>query len=209
MEHLRWRWRDGSFSISGSAEAGSTVELLEGTTSRDTTKASSSGAWNIPLSGVSEGAHTYFARAKDAAGNTSSASNSVTVRVDTASPETNITSGPSGPTNDTTPTFSFGGSDNLSQAANLLYSYKVDSGVWSAYSSSTGVTLGGASGISEGLHTFYVKSKDEAGNEDGSPAQRSFTVDTTAPKVNSVVPKEDATGVITHRSTSRRPSQSR
>src|SRR5215207_6104894 len=79
---------DGSFSVSGSAEASSTVELFEGTTSRGATKAdSSSGAWSIALSGVSEGAHTYFAKATDAAGNTSSASNSVSVTVDKSAPK--------------------------------------------------------------------------------------------------------------------------
>jgi len=79
---------DGSFSVSGSAEAGSTVELFEGTTSRGTTKAdSSSGAWSIALSGVSEGAHTYTAKATDAAGSTSSASNSVSVKVDKSAPK--------------------------------------------------------------------------------------------------------------------------
>jgi hypothetical protein len=178
-----------SFTISGNAEAGSTVELFEGTISRGTTKAdSSSGAWSIALSGVSEGAHTYTATATDAEGNTSSASDSVSVTVDTAPPETNITSGPSGPTKDNTPTFSFSGSDNLSQAANLRYSYKVDGGAWSSYSSETSVTLGGASGLSEGSHTFYVKAKDEAGNENQSPAQRSFTVDITKPTVTATTP---------------------
>jgi hypothetical protein len=59
------------------------VELFEGTASKGTTKAdSSSGAWSIALSGLSEGAHTYTAKATDAAGNTSSASNSVTVTVE-------------------------------------------------------------------------------------------------------------------------------
>jgi len=101
--------------------------------------------------------------------------------IDTTPPETTITSGPSGPTNDNSPTFSFSGSDNVSPTANLLYSYKVDSGQWSAYSSATSVTLGGTTGLSEGPHTFYVKAKDEVGNEDGSPAQRSFTVDSVAP----------------------------
>ena len=126
--------KDGSFSVSGTAEAASTVELFEGTTSKGTTTAdSSSGAWSIALSGVSDGSHTYTARATDAASNTSPASNSVTVTVDSAPPQTNIASGPSGPTNDTTPAFSFSGSDNLSQAANLSYSYKVDGGAWSAY----------------------------------------------------------------------------
>jgi probable HAF family extracellular repeat protein len=79
---------DGSFSVSGSAEAGSTVELFEGTTSKGTTKAdSSSGAWSISLSGLSEGAHTYTAKATDAAGNTSTASNSVSVTVDKSAPK--------------------------------------------------------------------------------------------------------------------------
>jgi hypothetical protein len=78
---------DGSLSVSGNAEAGSTVELFEGTTSKGVTKAdSSSGAWSIDLSGLSEGVHTYTAKAKDAAGNTSSASNSVSVKVDTTQP---------------------------------------------------------------------------------------------------------------------------
>jgi hypothetical protein len=98
-------YSDGSFSVSGSAEAGSTVELFEDTTSREfeggvlrhthsstvesrgTIKAdSSSGAWSIALSGVSEGPHTYFAKATGAGGNTSSASNSVTVTVEKAAP---------------------------------------------------------------------------------------------------------------------------
>jgi hypothetical protein len=103
---------DGSYSVSGNAEGGSTVELFEGTTSKGSTKAdSSSGAWSIALSGLSEGAHTYTAKAKDAAGNTSSASNSVTVRVDTTKPMVKSTTPQSGATdvgrgNNLTATFS-------------------------------------------------------------------------------------------------------
>ena len=86
---------DGSFSVSGSAEAASTVELFESTTSKGTIKAdSSSGAWSIALSGVSEGTHSYSAKATDAAGNTSSVSNSVTVTVDTTQPMVNSRSTP-------------------------------------------------------------------------------------------------------------------
>ena len=66
----------------------STVELFEGTTSKGTTKAdSTSGAWSIDLSGLSEGTHTYSAKATDSAGNTSSASNSVSVTVDKTPPK--------------------------------------------------------------------------------------------------------------------------
>jgi hypothetical protein len=75
------------------------VELFEGTTSRGTTKAdSSSGAWSIALSGVSEGAHTYTAKATDAAGNTSSASHSVIVTVDKSAPTVSKMSPASGAT---------------------------------------------------------------------------------------------------------------
>jgi len=78
---------DGSISVSGSAQAGSTVELFDGATStgKTTTADSSSGAWSIDLSGVSEGAHTYSA--KYAASNTAPASNSVTVTVDKTAPK--------------------------------------------------------------------------------------------------------------------------
>jgi hypothetical protein len=95
-------------------------------------------------------------------------------------PDTSITDGPTGLTADDTPTFTFGGSDNKTASANLLYSYRVDNGGWSAYSNQSSATL---PSLSDGDHTFYVKAKDEAGNEDADPATRSFTVETRSPKV--------------------------
>jgi hypothetical protein len=71
----------------------------------------------------------------------------------------------------------------------------LDGGEWSAFSSEKSVTLGGASGLSDGAHTFYLRAKDGAGNEDASPVERSFTVDTTAPRVASVDPANGARGV--------------
>ena len=141
--------------------------------------------------------------AKDAAGNTLAADKgwSFTTKADTTDtipPQTTIASGPNGPTNDNTPTFSFNGSDEVTSEANLLYSYKVDDddgvdeGQWSSYSPDTSVTL---PNLSDGKYIFYVKAKDEAKNEDGSPAQQSFTVDATPPKVSSVSPSDGTTGV--------------
>ncbi len=100
---------------------------------------------------------------------------------DSIPPQTTVTSGPTGFTNDKTPTFSFSGTDNGTASAALLFSYKVDGGAWSGYSSSTSATLGGSGGLGEGSHTIYVMAKDAAGNVDVSPAQRTFTVDTRAP----------------------------
>jgi hypothetical protein len=47
------------------------------------------------------------------------------------------------PLNDNTPTFIFGGSDNETVPADLLFSYKVEDGTWSDYAGDTGVKLGG------------------------------------------------------------------
>lgn len=101
---------------------------------------------------------------------------------DNATPETTIASGPRGPTNDSTPTFTFSGSDDVTASADLLYSYKVDEGDWSAYASATSVTLGGELGLGDGPHAFYVRAKDKLANEDVTPAEQSFTVDTVRPE---------------------------
>ncbi len=120
----------------------------------------------------------------DAAGNASSVSTE-TYTIDKTAPETSIMAGPGRLTNDNTPSFSWSGSDNLTAAADLVFSYGLNSGstegAWSAYSSDTNVTLGGTSGLADGSYSFEVRAKDAAGNVDGSPATSSFTVDATAP----------------------------
>ena len=93
---------------------------------------------------------------------------------DSTAPNTSIDSGPSGPTNDNTPTFTFSATDEVTPAASLAFSYSVDGKPWSDFSSATSVTL---PALSECNHTFYARAKDQAGNVDLSAAERSFTVD--------------------------------
>jgi predicted NUDIX family NTP pyrophosphohydrolase len=102
------------------------------------------------------------------------ASNTVSIlfrAVDTTPPETTIDSGPSGPTNDATPTFTFS-----SNEATSTFRCRVDSGAFAACSSPhTTATL------STGAHTFEVRATDDSGNTDLTAAARPFTVDTAAP----------------------------
>ena len=81
-----------SFTLSGTAEPGAAVEVFEGTTSKGKTQANGSGVWSMALSGLSEGAHTYTAKATDAAGNVSTVSNARTITVDTTAPTVNSVS---------------------------------------------------------------------------------------------------------------------
>jgi hypothetical protein len=91
-------------------------------------------------------------------------------------PETSITAGPSGATNDSTPTFEFSGSDNITPSTSLTYECRIDSGTFAACTSPYT-----ALALPDGAHTFEVRAKDAAKNVDGSPASRVFTVDTAAP----------------------------
>jgi hypothetical protein len=75
-----------SFTVSGTAEANSTVELSESTAPRGTATANDVGDWSIELTGVTEGSHSYRAKAIDQAGNASGESNPRTVIVDATKP---------------------------------------------------------------------------------------------------------------------------
>ena len=109
---------DGNFTVSGTAEANSTVQLLEGTTSRGTAITNTSGTWSVDLSGVSEGSHSYKAKATDVAGNGSSESELLTVIVDKSAPTLESVSpvnGAKGVERNTNPKATF--SDEMKQAS--------------------------------------------------------------------------------------------
>jgi hypothetical protein len=90
---------DANITLSGTAEAGSKIQIFEGTTPRGTlTTANSSGSWSKALTGVTNGSHTYTAKATDAANNTSGFSNARTVIVDTIKPRVSTTTPPAGAT---------------------------------------------------------------------------------------------------------------
>jgi hypothetical protein len=88
-----------------------------------------------------------------------------------SAPNTTIGSGPSGPTNDTTPTFAFSSSESGS-----TFQCRVDTGSWATCTSPWTTSV-----LAAGAHSVSVRATDAAGNTDPSPATRSLTVDTSAP----------------------------
>ena len=68
---------NNSVTLSGTAEANSTVTVYDGQTTLGTTTANASGAWSYPTAPLTNGNHAFTATATDAAGNTSAVSNSV------------------------------------------------------------------------------------------------------------------------------------
>ena len=99
---------------------------------------------------------------------------------DTTAPETSITSQPSNPSNDNTPTFTFSGNDGAGSGI-ASFQCKVDG---SSYAACTSPYTSPA--LADGLHTFYVYAIDNAANADATPATYSWTVDTAVPAVTSI-----------------------
>jgi Bacterial Ig-like domain/Purple acid Phosphatase, N-terminal domain/RTX calcium-binding nonapeptide repeat (4 copies) len=93
---------------------------------------------------------------------------SASYATDSTAPDTEITDGPSGITNDPTATFAFSSSEQGS-----TYSCRVDS---NAYGSCTSPRT--TARLADGSHTFEVRAKDPSGNVDPSPAARAFEVRT-------------------------------
>jgi len=122
---------------------------------------------------VSNGSHTLRATAYDAAGNSRSADITVTVSnvADTTPPDTTIDSGPSGTSSSASASFGFSASE-----AGSTFQCRLDGSAWAACSSPKAYAS-----LADGSHTFDVRATDAAGNTDGSPASRTWTVDTSAP----------------------------
>ncbi len=159
----------GTINVNGTAEPNATVQLTEGATGQGSSPVSGTGTWNVILAPVSDGTHTYTARTTDAAGNQSAATNR-TIRVDKTLPETTIVSGPSGPTNDTTPTWTFSSNESP-----VTFECALDGATHTACPNPFTPTL------TPGAHTLSVRAVDQAGNRDNTPATRSVNIDPTAP----------------------------
>jgi hypothetical protein len=134
------------------------------------------GATHTPSTPLADGLHTFEVQATDPAGNTDPSPAMQTFTVDTVPPDTTFLvpgGGPSGATNDPTPTFKF---DFTSPEPGGTFKCSVDSGSWDPCTSPKTTSQ-----LADGSHTFDVRATDPAGNTDLTPAHRAFTVDTVAP----------------------------
>ncbi len=96
------------------------------------------------------------------------------------SPETIIVSGPSGTINYNDVIFTWTGSDDVTSAEYLTYSYVLEGyeGTWSPWSYRT---IARYYDLANGNYTFRVKARDAANNSDATPAERFFMVQAEVP----------------------------
>src|SRR6187397_1632978 len=132
---------------------------------------------------VGDGTHTFSVRSEDSAGNKDSTPSSFTWTVNSETSNSQIDFATDGNkaaivngsnTSSNSMTFAFSGTDNHGAAIHR-FECSMDRGVFGSCVSTNTVNVG------DGTHTFSVRSEDNAGNKDSTPASFTWTVDTTPP----------------------------
>ncbi|WP_367908783.1 Ig-like domain-containing protein [Enterobacter cloacae] len=181
--------------ISGTAKAGSTVTIMDGSNVLGTTTAGADGTWSFtPSVDLGRGDHTFTATAKDPMGN-ESASSSWTVTIDTDAPvkptidaalddvgsvQGNLANG--GTTDDPTPTLS-----GKAEAGSTVKIYDQNGLLGEVTAKADGTwSFSPVAKLPEGEHRFHVTATDKAGNTSVASDDFVLTLDFTAPDASKV-----------------------
>ena len=184
---------DARPTLNGTAEAGSTVSIYDGSTLLGTALVQSNNSWSFtPTTPLANGSHTFTVTATDAAGNTSGATAGFSVVVDTTAPTqpsiSNIiddvgpNTGPIGsnqPTNDARPTL-----NGITEANARVDIYDNGSFVTSVTADGSGNwSYTPTTALAQGTHSFTITATDSAGNTSGISSAAAIVVDTVAPGI--------------------------
>ena len=167
-----------SQTLSGTAEAGSSVTVRRGATVLGTVTANASGVFTLGPVTLTAGSNVFTATATDAAGNTSVASANFVVTLDGVEPFSVVIS-PSDSAWHTSGSWTVTANDALSGIAQV--SYRVDAGAYANLAASNGAPVSPPA-LSEGVHTVYAYATDVAGKTtSATPVNATVKVDTTKP----------------------------
>jgi hypothetical protein len=128
-------------------------------------------------SGFADGDHRLEIRSLDQAGNTDSSPIIIDWTIDVTAPVTEITSGPSGVTNDGDPVVEFSTNEPATSECSI------DGRAWAPCTSPVSMGLLNGSPLDDGVHTFAVRSADPAQNLEATAAAVSWRQDTILPVV--------------------------
>jgi hypothetical protein len=124
-----------------------------------------------------DGTYTFTVAAADLAGNADPTPESLQFTVDTAAPDTSISSRPDVATRSRTASFSFAATQAGSQFECRLDGPAETTGAWTPCTSPSQYD-----DLADGGYTFSVRATDPAGNTDPTPATAGFGVDTQPPE---------------------------
>ena len=166
---------DTTPTITGIAEAGSSVKLYNGSTLLGSATAGSNGAFSITSSTLSDASYSLTATATDAAGNISSSSSPLSIIIDTTVPSAPTSLTTTVPiTNNATPTIT-----GTAEAGSSVKLYNGSTLLGSATAGSNGVFSITSSTLSDASYSLTATATDAAGNISSSSSPLSIIIDTT------------------------------
>jgi large repetitive protein len=181
---------DNKPTLTGTAEAGSTVSIYDGSTLLGTTVATG-GSWSFtPGTALADGSHTLTITATDAAGNVSPATGNFVIVVDATLPVTPVITtivddvpnivgavGNGQATNDTLPTL-----NGTAEANSTVSIYDNGTLITTVTANAAGTwTWTPTTALAQGNHSYTVTSTDAAGNLSATSAAAAIIVDTVPP----------------------------
>ncbi|WP_441234184.1 Ig-like domain-containing protein [Bradyrhizobium sp. 930_D9_N1_4] len=186
-------------TLSGTAAAGTVVQILDGSSQIGTAVAGSSGAWSFATGTLADGSHGFTAKAVDGSGNASAMSSSFNVIVDTTAPVA--------PAITSFSPDSYVAGDGVTNANQVTLNGSAEQGsTVKLFDGATliGTVVAGANGswsyttstLSDATHSFSARSTDAAGNVSAMSPGFNITVDTVAPRptVTSFSPDSNVVG---------------
>jgi len=196
--------------LTGTAEAGSTVKVFDGTTQIGTATAGSNGAWSLTTGNLATGNHSFTAKATDAAGNTGTASAAAAVTISNSTPTS-----PSKPGAPTITSFSNDSgvkgdgitNDNTislkgTAAANSTVKiYDGSTQIGTAKTASDGSWNYTTSALGDAKHTLTATATDSSGQTSSASSAVAITVDTKAPDAPTIATGGSAGGRLTANAT--------
>src|SRR5664280_22601 len=171
-------------TLTGTAEANSTVNVYDGATLLGSATANGSGGWTYTTAALANGAHSLTATATDAAGNAGAASTALARTIDTTAPAAPIIaafstdSGTVGDhiTNDNTPTLT-----GTAEANSTVNGYDGATLLGSATANGSGGWTYTTAALANGAHSLTASDSDAAGNAGAASTALALTIDTTPP----------------------------
>lgn len=149
---------DNTLELKGTAAAGSTVKIYDGTTQIGSTTATSTGSWDYITQVLTDAKHALTATATNSSAQTSAASAALTVTVDTKAP--------AAPTivSDTVNSANQVVASGNAEANSTIKVYDGTTQVGTATTNSSGAWSLTTSALSAGSHVLTAKATDVAGN---------------------------------------------
>nr|WP_249787651.1 Ig-like domain-containing protein [Bradyrhizobium sp. NBAIM20] len=181
---------DNTIELKGTAAAGSTVKIYDGTTQIGSTTTDSGGSWDYITKVLTDAKHTLTATATSSSGETSAASSALAITVDTKAP--------TAPTiaSHTVNTANQVVMSGSAEASSVVKVFDGTTQIGTVTANSTGGWSYTTSALAAGSHSLTVKATDAAGNTGAASTTFTASISGTSAPTTPTSPTSPTAGKV-------------